>query len=215
MRAIQTTSTGAKRARGAARPRLHGRNWRIGGRQGNEILTNVAALVLVVLLLVEGITVVHMGGLLSLHMFVGLVLIPPVLLKLASTGYRMVSYYAGSREYRAAGPPRLLLRLLAPVLVASTMTVLASGVVLLAEGHKSSSALTIHKLSFIVFGAVLAVHFLAYFSRVVRSLRADWGVARRRAVPGAGARATLLAVAVGGGLALAVALLPTIAGYAR
>jgi hypothetical protein len=169
--------------------------------------------VLVLLLVAEGITIVHMGGLLSAHMFIGLVLIPPVLLKLGSTGYRMASYYAGSRAYRLKGPPLLPLRLLAPVLVASTTAVLASGVLLLAAGHKSSTALTIHKLSFIVFGVVLAVHLLAYAPRVARSLGTDWAAARRHAVPGAGARAMLVAAALGGGAALALALLPTIHAY--
>jgi hypothetical protein len=189
------------------------RRWRLGGTQGNEILTSAAAVVLIGLLVAEGITIVHMHGLLSAHMFIGLVLIPPVLLKLGSTGYRMVSYYAGSRAYRLAGPPLLPLRLMAPVLVASTIAVLASGVLLLAAGHKSSSVLTIHKLSFILFAVVLAVHLLAYVPRVVRSLRSDWGAARRHSVPGAGARAMLVAAAAGGGAALALALLPTIQGY--
>ena len=194
------------------RPRL-GPRWRLGGPEGNEILTSASAVVLVLLLVAEGITIVHMHGLLSAHMFIGLVLIPPVLLKLGSTGYRMASYYAGSRAYRLKGPPLLPLRLMAPVLVASTIAVLASGVLLLAVGHKSSTALTIHKLSFIVFGIVLVVHFLAYVPRVARSLRADWGAARRHAVPGAGARAMLVAAAVGGGAALALALLPAIHAY--
>ncbi len=189
------------------------RRWRFGGAEGNEILTSAAAVVLVGLLIAEGITIVHMRGLLSAHMFIGLVLIPPVALKLASTGYRMVSYYAGARAYRENGPPLLPLRLIAPVLVASTIAVLASGVLLLAIGHKSSMMLTIHKVSFIVFGVLLAVHFLAYVPRVVRSLRVDWTAARRRAVPGAGARAMLVAAAAGGGVALALALIPTIHAY--
>jgi hypothetical protein len=189
------------------------RRWRFGGAAGNEILTSAAAVVLVGLLIAEGVTIVHMRGLLSAHMFIGLVLIPPVVLKLASTGYRMVSYYAGARAYRENGPPLLPLRLIAPVLVVSTIAVLASGVLLLAIGHKSSVILTIHKVSFIVFGVLLAVHFLAYVPRVVRSLRVDWTAARRQAVPGAGARAMLVAAASGGGLALALALLPTIHAY--
>lgn len=168
---------------------------------------------LVVLLIAEGITIVHMRGLLSAHMFIGLVLIPPVMVKLGSTGYRMVSYYAGSRAYRLKGPPLLPLRLIAPVLVASTLAVLATGLALLAAGHKSSMALTLHKLSFIVFGVLFVVHFLAYAPRVVRSLRADWRAARRRTVPGAGPRAILLAAATGGGAALALALLPAILAY--
>jgi hypothetical protein len=190
-----------------------GRRWRLGGPEGNEILTSAAAVVLVGLLVAEGITIVHMRGLLSAHMFIGLVLIPPVALKLGSTGYRMISYYAGSRAYRVEGPPLLPLRLMAPLLVASTVAVLASGVLLLAAGHKSSAALTIHKLSFIAFGVLLAVHFLAYAPRVVGSVKADWAPARRHAVPGAGTRAMLVAAAVGGGVALALALLPTIHAY--
>jgi hypothetical protein len=136
-----------------------------------------------------------------------------VLLKLGSTGYRMVSYYAGTRAYRAKGPPLLPLRLMAPVLVASMLAVLASGVLLLAVGHKSGAVLTIHKVSSIFFGVALAVHLVAYVPRVLRSAGADWRAARRQAVPGAGARAMLVAGAVGGGAALAVALLPTISAY--
>jgi hypothetical protein len=212
---LHTKPVGAQPAtRGSQRdrPRL-ARRWRPGGTEGNEILTSAAAVVLVLLLAAEGVTIVHMRGLLSAHMFIGLVLIPPVVLKLGSTGYRMVSYYAGSRAYRLAGPPRMPLRLIAPVLVASTIAVLASGVLLLAAGHKSSTVLTIHKLSFIAFGVVLAAHFLAYVPRVARSIRTDWAAARRHAVPGAGTRAMLVGAAVGGGAALALALLPTIHAY--
>jgi hypothetical protein len=60
---------------------------------------------------------------------------------------------------------------------------------------------------------LLGVHFLAYVPRVLRSLRLDWRAAPRRAVPGAGARAMLVAAAIGGGAALALALLPTINAY--
>jgi hypothetical protein len=205
---VTTTSVSQKHRRLS-----RGRRWRVGGPEGNEILTSVAAVVLVGLLVAEGITIVHMQGLLSAHMFIGLVLIPPVVLKLGSTGYRMVSYYAGSRAYRQKGPPPLPLRLMAPVLVASTIAVLASGVLLLAAGHKSNALLTVHKLSFIAFGVVLAAHFLAYIPRVVHSLAAEWAAVRRHPVPGVGTRAMLVAAALGGGAALALALLPTIHAY--
>jgi hypothetical protein len=150
-----------------------------------------------------------MHGLVSAHMFIGMVLIPPVVLKLASTGYRFARYYTGSRAYRAEGPPLLPLRLLAPVLVTSTIGVFVTGVLLLSAGHKSDTLLLIHKVSFIVWGVVFAVHLLAYTPQVVRSLRADWGAARREAVPGAGFRGLLVAAALGGGAALALSLLPT------
>jgi hypothetical protein len=53
---------------------------RFGGTEGNEILTSAIAVVLTVLLVAEGVTVIHMGGLISAHMFIGMVLIPPALL---------------------------------------------------------------------------------------------------------------------------------------
>jgi hypothetical protein len=185
-----------------------GRRNRFGGAGGNEILTSATAVVLTGLLMAEGITIVHMRGLVTAHMFIGMVLIPPVLLKLASTGYRFARYYGGSRAYRAKGPPLLPLRLMAPVLVATTIAVLVTGVLLLAAGRKSGTLLEIHKVSFIVWGVVFAVHFLAHIPRVVRSLRSDWSAARRATVPGAGLRGMLLAAAVGGGAALALSLLP-------
>ena len=48
--------------------------------EGNEILTSATAVVLTGLLLAEGVTIVNRGGLVSAHLFIGVVLIPPVLL---------------------------------------------------------------------------------------------------------------------------------------
>ncbi|HET9677138.1 MAG TPA: hypothetical protein VFP21_06505 [Solirubrobacterales bacterium] len=189
------------------------RRWSFGGVAGNEILTCAIALVLTFLLLAEGVTLLRLGPLLVPHMFIGFVLVPLVLLKLGSTGYRFVRYYARTPAYREKGPPLLPLRLMAPVLVAATLGVFVTGVALLVVGHKSDTLLLLHKASFIVWGAVFGIHFLAYLPRVVRSLRTDWGTARRHAVPGAAVRATLVTGALGGGLALALALLPTIDGW--
>jgi hypothetical protein len=182
----------------------------LGGVAGNEILTCAVAAVLTFLLLAEGVTVLRMGPLLVPHMFIGLVLVPLVLLKLGSTGYRFARYYARTPAYREKGPPLLPLRIMAPVLVAATIGVFVTGVVLLVEGHKSDTLLLLHKVSFIVWGAVFGIHFLAYLPRMLGSLRADWTASRRRAVGGAGVRATLVASALGAGVALAVGLLPTI-----
>jgi hypothetical protein len=79
---------------------------RLGGVEANELLTSSVAALLTILLLAEGATIIDLSDLLSAHMFVGLALIPPVLLKLASTGYRFARYYTGSPVYRAKGPPR-------------------------------------------------------------------------------------------------------------
>jgi hypothetical protein len=198
----------AKRSPKARRAARLERRDRFGGTDGNEILTSATSVVLVGLLVAEGFTIVNMRGLVTAHMFIGMVLIPPVLLKLASTGYRFVRYYTGARAYREEGPPLLPLRLMAPVLVASTVAVFVTGVLLLVAGHNSDAVLQLHQLSFIVLGVVFAVHFLAYAPRVARSLRTDWGAARRAAVPGAGFRGMLVAAAVGDGAALALSLLP-------
>jgi hypothetical protein len=191
-------------SRPATRARL-----RLGGTAGNELLTGATALALVLLLAVEGVTLLFMHQLLHVHMFVGVLLIGPVALKLASTGYRMVRYYAGARAYRAKGPPALPLRLLAPVLVITTVGVLASGVALLLIGHHDDTAMLIHKASFIVWAAVFAIHFLAYLPRAVRS------AAPRAAVPGAAARVALLVVSLCAGTALALALLDRMGAWHR
>jgi len=174
------------------------------GTHGNELLTIGTAVVLVALLLAEGVTVVQMGGLQDVHMFIGLVLIPPVLLKLASTGYRFVRYYTHAPAYVEKGPPLLALRLLAPVLVLTTVGVFVTGVALMAAGHKSDTLLLLHKVFFIVWGVLFGVHFLAYLPRVVRSLRA------RVRVSGAGIRRALVGGSLAAGLVLALGLLSTI-----
>jgi hypothetical protein len=199
-------------SRATARERSHEAD-HLGGTEGNEVLTSATAVVLTVLLAVEGITILNMRSLVSVHMFIGMVLIPPIALKLGSTGYRFVRYYTGSRAYRAAGPPALPLRLLAPVLVVTTIAIFVTGVWLMLLGHRSDQLLFFHKLSFFIWGAVFVVHFLWYVPRMARSVRRDWGAARRRAVPGSGIRAMLVAASLGGGVALGVALLSVIDGW--
>jgi hypothetical protein len=188
---------------------------RLGGTDGNEILTSAAAVVLTVLLIAEGVTILWLGDLRTEHMFIGIVLIPPVLLKLGSTGYRFARYYTGARRYREKGPPLLPLRLLAPVLVAATVLVFASGVALLIAGHRSDLLLQLHRVGFIVWGICFAVHFLWYLPRAWRALRATWSASRHERVPGSVLRGALVSASIGGGLALALALLSLIEAWHR
>jgi hypothetical protein len=58
-----------------------------GGSAGNEHLTAVVAAILVVLLAVEGATLFGIESLLTVHVFVGVLLVPVVGVKLASTGW--------------------------------------------------------------------------------------------------------------------------------
>ena len=94
-------------------------------------------------------TIVRIGQLLWLHLFLGMLLIGPVLLKLASTGYRFARYYTANPAYRRKGPPATPMRLLAPLVVLSTVVVFGSGVALLFAGPSSRGTLfPIHKFSF-------------------------------------------------------------------
>src|SRR5579859_3010772 len=95
-----------------------------GGSAGNERLTAAAGAILILLLAVIGVTILRIHGLLWVHLFVGMLLIGPLALKLASSGYRFARYYTGSASYREKGPPPLVLRLIAPMVVVSTVVVM-------------------------------------------------------------------------------------------
>ena len=145
-----------------------------GGTEGNERLTVQTGALLIVLLAVLGVTIVRIGQLTWLHLFLGLLLLGPIALKLAVTGYRFARYYTGEREYVAKGPPFMPLRLLAPVVVASTLGVFATGVVLLAVGpdHRDPWML-LHKASFIIWIGATALHVLGHLPEMRRGLLAD------------------------------------------
>ncbi len=177
----------------------------LGGAIGNLHLTSLVGLVLLVLLAVEGATIPSIHSLLSVHVFVGMLLLGPVALKLASTGYRFVRYYTRGPEYVRLGPPAPLMRVLvAPVLVLSTVTLFASGVTLLAIPHRGL-VLGLHKASFIVWFFAMSIHVLAYTGRAARHVFAD--LSGRR--PGGGAARVIVAVlALAAGVAIAVATYP-------
>jgi hypothetical protein len=176
----------------------------LGGVAGNELLTMSIAGILVVLLAAEFLTLLDLRDLLGVHMILGLILIPPVLLKIGSTGYRFARYYTRSPAYREKGPPFLPLRLMAPVLVASALTMFITGVWLLVIGHKSDQVLFFHKASVIVFAAVFAIHLLAYGLRTIRTLKRAWH--QQPGLPGGGLRSTLVTSSLGVGVALAIVL---------
>jgi hypothetical protein len=122
------------------------------GTPGNERLTTSAGLALLILLAVETLTTLSLRFYLPVHIFLGLLLLPPLALKLASTGWRFLRYYTGNKPYRLEGPPQLLLRLLAPLLVASTLSLFGSGVALIVAAHGGGTLLTVHAVSFGVWG---------------------------------------------------------------
>ena len=151
-----------------------------GGTAGNELLTATTGAALLVLLAVIGVTLLQLRQLLSVHMFVGMLLIGPVALKLGSTGYRFARYYAHNPAYRREGPPAAPLRIIAPVIVLSTLVVLGTGVALLFAGHQSrGTLLPLHKDSFFVWAVFTGVHVLTYLPRIPAALRADFASSAR------------------------------------
>jgi hypothetical protein len=120
---------------------------RTGGVTGNARLTGAVAVALLVLLAAEGLTIPFIGQLLGPHIFIGLLLIPPVALKVASTGYRFFHYYTQDEPYVRKGPPPTFLRVLAPGVVLTTVALFGTGVALLLAGPPSNTLIFAHKLS--------------------------------------------------------------------
>lgn len=152
---------------------------RPAGVAQNERLTALNGALLYVLLAAIAITVLFIRQLLEVHYVVGLLLIPPVFLKLASTGYRFARYYTRDATYRAAGTPPATLRfLVAPVLVLSTAAVFGTGVELWLFGLRFGSVwVSAHTLSAVLFIAALGAHLFGHLRRSaaasVDSLRHD------------------------------------------
>ncbi|HUC59286.1 MAG TPA: hypothetical protein VMA95_17930 [Streptosporangiaceae bacterium] len=178
-----------------------------GGAAGNEKLTAMTGSVLLVLLAIEGLTILRIHELLTIHFFFGMLLIGPVLLKMSSTGYRFARYYTGSAPYVKKGPPPIVLRLLGPVIMATSVGVIGTGVALAFVGPGHFLWLTAHKAFFILWFAATTIHVLWYAPRLPRLLRGDSPhAARARTVlAGAGKRWLLLIGALAAGLVIAVA----------
>lgn len=192
-----------ERARTVQLPRL-ARLFR-GGTEGNRRLTATTAAVLLVLLAAEGLTIPGVRAHLTLHVFLGMLLIPPVALKMASSAWRFGSYYLRRPEYLKAGPPAVLLRIVvAPFVVASTIVLFGTGVLLIATHPHGGIVLGLHKASFVVWFFSMSAHVLAHVAKIPGAARADLS----RALPGSGLRQLLLAVAIVAGVVVALATLP-------
>ena len=168
---------------GGEKTALPGRAARSGGAQGNERLTAMTGAVLLVLLAVECYTIFSIGRLLTLHVFLGMLLLGPVTLKAGSVLYRFARYYTGSAPYRRKGPPAPLLRVIGPVIMLLTACVFGSGIMLAVTSPSygpPSGWLVIHRISFFAWIFFIVIHVLAYVPRLPRLLAAE---ARGASVP--------------------------------
>jgi len=180
-----------------------------GGAEGNERLTAMTGAVLLIGLLVECYTILSIGRLLTLHVFLGMLLLGPVTLKAASVLYRFARYYTGSEPYRRKGPPAPLLRVLGPVIMLLTACVFGSGIMLAVTGPgyngPGSEWLNIHRISFIAWAFFITVHVLAYVWRLPRLLAAEARTGRAMQVLGGrGTRLALLLASLLAGLVIAL-----------
>ncbi len=176
------------------------------GVEGNSRLIATTGILLLVMLFAEGITIVGIGAHLAWHIAIGLALIPPVTLKLASTMWRFARYYLRDDRYQAAGPPLPLLRALGPVVVLTTAAVLGTGVAAWLEGPTARFMINLHRASFILWFGAMAIHVLAHTRRATRLALADLGTRRQRsAATYVRARQALVVASLVAGVALGAA----------
>jgi hypothetical protein len=200
----------ARPAAPSAGPVSRGRG---GGAEGNERLTAATGAVLLVLFAAEGFTIVSIHQLITLHFFLGMLLIGPVALKIGTVVYRFARYYSGAPEYRRQGPPAPLLRLLGPFVLVTSVGVIGTGVILAVTGSAAGPWLFLHKAFFVLWFGVMTIHVLAYVWRLPRLIGSDLhgpaGLSRphaalaSRVLAGRGMRWLLLAASIAGGLLIA------------
>ena len=193
---------------------INGRGWggsAVDPTEANARLTASTAVVLFVLLAAEGLTILQVGPLLTAHVFIGMLLVPPVLLKVGSTVWKFARYYLGDPAYRQKGPPLLPLRVLGPFVVVLTLTVFASGIaLLLGPTGLRSPLLLLHKASFVLWFGALTLHVLGHVVDTAKLAPRDYFRRTRRQVDGAGARQWAIAASLVGGALLAVLVVPSV-----
>ncbi len=137
---------------------------------GNERLTAMTGAVLLVLFVAECLTLLNIGNLLTLHVFLGMLLLGPVGLKIGSTLWRFTRYYTGSAAYVRKGPPAPLQRVTGPFVILTTAAVLGTGIMLVVEGLGNGSWGRLHHLSFFVWVVVVVINLASYVPKLPRML---------------------------------------------
>ncbi len=175
------------------------------GVEGNARLTAAIAAIIFVLLAVEGITILQVGPLLIPHVFIGVLMIPVVVLKIGTTTWRFAKYYLGDEEYRRKGAPPIILRMLGPALIALTIIVLASGVgLVLLPRNFHNQMFFFHKVSFILWFIAMTIHVLGHIVETTTLAPRDWVAHTRRDVARASTRQWVLVWGVAVGIPLAM-----------
>jgi hypothetical protein len=145
-----------------------------GGVEANSRITGSTGAVLFVLFAAEGATILlGVRAELPAHVFIGLLAVPPIVVKLASTGHRIVRYYLGDPRYVGKGPPPIILRILGPLVALTTIGVIVTGIVDLVSGP-SHVLTSLHKLCFLAWFVVMTIHVLGHLRETPGLAAADW-----------------------------------------
>ena len=184
----------------------------------NARLTVDAALVLLILFAIQIATVIiGVRTHLSLHVVIGLILVPPLLIKISAVSWRFLQYYRHNEEYRRRGAPPPLLRLLGPVLVVVTLVLVGTGVAqFLAPNEFNGPRGAIydaHVASFVIWVPLVLTHVVRHAKDVRRLARRDLRRVTREAVSGATVRQAIVLTGLAVGLALALSLVGHVHTY--
>ena len=148
------------------------------------------------------------------HFYAGLMSIPFLVAKYGSTGFRLAGYYLGLPRFRAAGPPRLIPRLLSPLLALDFFVLYFSGLYIVFHYYYTVTNIPplgfkpvqLHLWAALLAVPLLAVHLGSHLIETIHGLGAE----RRRiqAEEGASATASLtrrgfVGAVLAGGLGLA------------
>lgn len=174
--------------------------------EGNSRLTALVGFILLGLFLGELFTLSSLRTLLPLHIFLGLLLIPPLLLKLSSVLWRFFHYYLKNEAYNRAGAPALIARLLGPLLAATTVVLLGSGVMMVVNIDRAQ-ALNIHRSSYPPWLFFIALHVAIHLKKMVFKGSADYRPSEEK-VKGKRPRLFISVCSILVGVVLSLATLP-------
>lgn len=179
------------------------------GVEGNSRLTSATGVLLLVLLMVEGVTILSVRQMITLHIYIGLVLLGPVVLKTGSTMYRFLRFYAGAPPYTRKGPPHPVLRILGPFVILSSLALLGTGVALIFTGDQRSNwVLTAHQTCFWIWVVVMTVHVIGHLWEALVASRTELGSLRGPSARRNRWRLGMIALALVLGVGTATVLVP-------
>jgi hypothetical protein len=178
-------------------------------------MTALAGAVLLALLVVELVTAARLRTLMDAHVFAGVLLAGPLVVRLGSTGYRFLRYYTGSPAFVRRGPPHLALRMLGPLLIATTLVVIGSGIGLLVTGPaQAGPLLPLHGFSVLIWLPQIAIHVVAHIRRLPHLVADDWSKPSAQEARGRGGRIGANLGALLLGVLAAVLVLPSVSPWA-